>query len=204
MRKELLSTFDEIYILNLHGSSRIGEKTPEGGKDENVFDIQQGVAIAIYVKLEKPLKEKKVRYADVWGLRDAKYKYLRKNDVTSTDWLVIEPREPHYFFVPKDFALQAEYDKFWKVTDIFKVWSSGVETGKDDKLVGFTREEKINVFRDIFNPEITMKDLEVYHGLKSTSGWKIKDRRNDIFRKGEIITQKNVIHYAYRPFDTSP
>jgi type I restriction-modification system DNA methylase subunit len=50
MRKKLLETFDEIYILNLHGSSRIGEKTPEGGKDENVFDIQQGVAIAVFIK----------------------------------------------------------------------------------------------------------------------------------------------------------
>jgi predicted helicase len=50
MRKKLLETFDEMYILNLHGSSRIGEKTPEGGKDENVFDIQQGVAIALFIK----------------------------------------------------------------------------------------------------------------------------------------------------------
>jgi predicted helicase len=50
MRKRLLGTFDEIYILNLHGSSRIGEKTPDGGKDENVFDIQQGVAIALFIK----------------------------------------------------------------------------------------------------------------------------------------------------------
>jgi type I restriction-modification system DNA methylase subunit len=51
MRKKLIETFDEIYILNLHGSSRIGEKTPGGGKDESVFDIQQGVAIALFVKL---------------------------------------------------------------------------------------------------------------------------------------------------------
>jgi type I restriction-modification system DNA methylase subunit len=50
MRRKLLESFDEIYILNLHGSSRIGEKTPEGGKDENVFDIQQGVAIALFAK----------------------------------------------------------------------------------------------------------------------------------------------------------
>jgi len=50
MRRKILETFDEIYVLNLHGSSRIGEKTPEGGKDENVFDIQQGVAIALFVK----------------------------------------------------------------------------------------------------------------------------------------------------------
>jgi len=55
MRKKLLETFDEIYILNLHGNARIGEQTPEGGKDENVFDIQQGVGIALMVKLpEKP------------------------------------------------------------------------------------------------------------------------------------------------------
>jgi type I restriction-modification system DNA methylase subunit len=65
MRRKLLETFDDIYILNLHGSSRIGEKTPDGGKDENVFDIQQGVTIAIYVKSEKPLKEKTVYYADL-------------------------------------------------------------------------------------------------------------------------------------------
>jgi len=51
MRGKLLETFDEIYVLNLHGSSRIGEKAPNGGKDENVFDIQQGVAISIFVKL---------------------------------------------------------------------------------------------------------------------------------------------------------
>src|SRR4030043_2348697 len=84
MRRKLLETFNEIYILNLHGSSRIGEKTPDGGKDENVFDIQQGVSIALYVKLEKPLKGKAVHYADVWGLREEKYKYLFKNDTQST------------------------------------------------------------------------------------------------------------------------
>jgi len=164
MRKELLSTFDEIYILNLHGSSRIGEKTPEGGKDENVFDIQQGVAIAIYVKLEKPLKEKNVRYADVWGLRDVKYKYLRKNDVTSTDWLVLEPKEPQYFFVPKDFALQDEYDEFWRVTDIFKVYSSGVKTHRDHFVVGFTREEitqRLKVFTGNLSDEFVKKSLNI-------------------------------------------
>lgn len=113
MRNKLLESFDRIYILNLHGSSRIGEKTPEGGKDENVFDIQQSVAIALFVKLEKPLEKKQVYYADLWGLRSEKYKYLFENDVESTDWQELEPREPYYFFVPKDFALQAEYDKFW-------------------------------------------------------------------------------------------
>jgi predicted helicase len=176
MRKELLSTFDEIYILNLHGSSRIGEKTPEGGKDENVFDIQQGVAIAIYVKLEKPLKEKKVRYADVWGLRDVKYKYLRENDVTSTDWtdwLVLEPKEPQYFFVPKDFALQAEYDKFWRVTDIFKVWSSGVKTRRDKFMVAFSEHELFDRFKT-FTGELPKEEISKLLMIKDTKYWSIE------------------------------
>nr|QNO55659.1 hypothetical protein AMFAPHJD_00034 [Methanosarcinales archaeon ANME-1 ERB7] len=182
MRKELLSTFDEIYILNLHGSSRIGEKTPEGGKDENVFDIQQGVAIAIYVKLEKPLKEKKVCYADVWGLRDAKYKYLRKNDVTSTDWLALEPKEPQYFFVPKDFALQAEYEKLWKVTDVFKEWSSGITTHRDHFVVGFTKEEILQRLR-IFTGNLSDVVVKERLKLKDTGSWKLPEARQKIKEK---------------------
>ncbi|MGB2841859.1 MAG: type ISP restriction/modification enzyme [Halobacteriota archaeon] len=196
MRKELLETFDEIYILNLHGSSRIGEKTPEGGKDENVFDIQQGVAIAIYVKLEKPLKEKKVYYADVWGLRKEKYKYLRKNDVTSTDWQELEPQEPYYFFVPKDFALQAEYDKFWKVTDIFKVWSSGVKTRRDKFMVAFSKEElfqRLKVFAGNLSDEIVSGSLRI----KDTKYWSIKKAREEV-RKVDFGSK--IVPYAYRPF----
>jgi len=201
MRRKLLETFDEIYILNLHGSSRIGEKTPEGGKDENVFDIQQGVAIVLYVKLEKSPKEKKVYYADLWGLREKKYTYLLGNDVQITSWQELKPVTPYYFFVPKDFALQSEYEKFWKVTDIFCKWSSGVETGKDDRLVGFTREEKIKTFLNIFDTKITMRDLEVYHDLRPTSGWNIRTRREELFRKGETFSRRNIVPYAYRPFD---
>lgn len=198
MRKELISTFDEIYILNLHGSSRIGEKTPEGGKDENVFDIQQGVAIAIYVKLEKPLKEKKVCYADVWGLRDTKYKYLRENDVTSTDWLMLEPREPQYFFVPKDFALQAEYDKFWKVTDIFKVWSSGVKTRRDKFMVAFSKQELV-LRLELFTGKLSKGEVSKSLEITDTRYWSIEKAREEV-RKVDYMAK--ILPYVYRPFDS--
>ena len=201
MRKKLLETFDEIYILNLHGSSRIGEKTPDGGKDGNVFDIQQGVVIALYVKSEKPSKEKTVHYADIWGLREEKYKYLFGKDVQTTKWQKLEPVDPYYFFVPKDFALQAEYEKFWKVTEIFRDWSSGVETGKDDTLVGLSSQEITKVFIDIFNPKVPTKDLETFHGLKRTSGWKIDERRKELFKDRKSFSKEEIIKYAYRPFD---
>ena len=50
MRQSLIETFDDIYILNLHGNSKKKEKNPDGSEDKNVFDIQQGVSIGIFVK----------------------------------------------------------------------------------------------------------------------------------------------------------
>ena len=81
MRRKLLDSFDEIFILNLHGNSRIGEKAPDGSKDENVFDIQQGVSIALFIKKEKRGKACKVFYQDNYGLRENKYSYLSKRDI---------------------------------------------------------------------------------------------------------------------------
>lgn len=77
MRYSLLKTFDEFYVVNLHGSFLKKEKTPSGGRDENVFDIRPGVAISIFVKYQK-LKEKKIFYSEQWGLRKGKYDWLEK------------------------------------------------------------------------------------------------------------------------------
>ncbi|MDO8095103.1 MAG: N-6 DNA methylase, partial [Candidatus Brocadiales bacterium] len=136
MRKKLLESFNEIYILNLHGNSRIGEKCPDGSKDENVFDIQQGVSIALFIKDKHQEDLGKTFYQDVYGMREKKYEYLSKKDVKSTKWERLKPSEPYYFFIPKDFSLQAKYDKFWKVNDIFGRWSFGVTTSRDQFVVG--------------------------------------------------------------------
>ena len=197
MRRKLLETFDEIYILNLHGSSRIGEKIPDGEKDENVFDIQQGVAIVLYVKSEKPFKEKAVHYADLWGIREKKYKYLFGNDFQTTKWQKLEPFAPYYFFVPKDFALQAEYEKFWKITEIFKEWSSGVKTHRDHFVVGFTKEEiiqRLRIFTGKLPDELVAQSLD----LKDTGTWKLANARRKV--KGQRVEDK-IYPYAYRPFD---
>src|SRR3989337_2904277 len=115
MRKKLLEDFNEIYILNLHGNSRIGEKCPDGSKDENVFDIKQGVSIALFIKEKKQKGHGKVFYQDVYGIREKKHEYLNKKDVKSTKWERLKPFGPYYFFVRKDFSHQASYDKFWSI-----------------------------------------------------------------------------------------
>ncbi len=199
MRRKLLETFDEIYILNLHGSSRIGEKTPEGGKDENVFDIQQGVTIALYVKLENPEKEKRVYYADLWGLRKKKYNYLFENYVRTTKWQELEPVAPYYFFVPKDFALQAEYEKFWKVTEIFKEWSSGVKTNRDHFLVDFGKQTLSRRISDMISLNLDDELFKLTYGLKDGTYWNTQREREKV--RNNINYKTQFLSYSYRPFD---
>jgi predicted helicase len=130
-------------------------------------------------------------------VRDVKCEYLRENDVTSTEWQELKTIEPYYFFVPKDFALQEEYDKFWKVTDIFKVWSSGVKTHRDHFVVGFTKEEIIQRLR-IFNSDLSDELVEERLKLKDTGSWKLSEARKKI--KGKEIDNE-IYPYVYRPFD---
>ena len=66
MRNSLMASFNEIYILDLHGNSLKKERCPDGTKDENVFDIQQGVAIGLFVKKRGLKRACKVFHAEVW------------------------------------------------------------------------------------------------------------------------------------------
>jgi len=194
MRRKLLEAFDEIYILNLHGSARIGERTPEGGKDENVFDIQQGVAIALYVKRPPQTSEvsetSKVYYADLWGLREEKYKYLFENDVGTTRWQELQPAAPYYFFVPKDFALWEEYEKFWKVTEIFSFYNVGGKPGDDKFLVAFDPNSLIS--------QIIAAETEIKLGVTKLT--EAKRNFKNILPHFELDRGK-IIRYDYRPFD---
>ena len=107
MRKHLLETFDEIYILDLHGNSKKKEKAPDGSKDENVFDIQQGVAISIFIRQNK--REKTlgtVHHAEIYGKRKEKFQSLNESDIQNIKWKKLSYSEPYYFFVPKDFELE--------------------------------------------------------------------------------------------------
>ncbi|MFN4878142.1 MAG: N-6 DNA methylase, partial [Aphanizomenon sp.] len=125
MREELLKYFDTLYIMDLHGNSLLKETTPEGNVDQNVFDIQQGVAILIAVreksepdyfstayKSRDGVKEMaKVLYYDLWGSREDKYKFLESASLDNVNWIKLQPTEPNYFFAPKDFDLATEYNQ---------------------------------------------------------------------------------------------
>ncbi len=137
MRKHLMQTFDKIYILNLHGNSKKKETAPDGSKDENVFDIQQGVSINIFIKSSAKAKKQsaKVYYAEIFGLRNQKYEFLNNHELKTTNYKELQPLEPYYFFVPKDFEAQADYEKGFKIDELFLISTSGVKTHHDNELV---------------------------------------------------------------------
>lgn len=102
MRYHLLNTFDKIYIIDLHGNSKKKEVCPDGSKDENVFDIMQGVAIIIGIK--KKTKSKKLAelyLCDIFGKRDYKYQLLNENSLKTLSFEKIEYSEPDFYFLRK-------------------------------------------------------------------------------------------------------
>ena len=117
MRQHLMTTFDEIYVLDLHGNSKKKERTPDGGKDENVFDIQQGVAILLAVKHRtSEVSPARVTHAHLWGLREAKYAALQDSDLNDIEWKELQPEKPFYLFTPQDIELWEEYEHGWKIS----------------------------------------------------------------------------------------
>ncbi len=143
MRQSLMETFDDIYVLDLHGNSKKKEKTPNGTKDENVFDIQQGVAISIFVKRLSSGKklQANVYHANLYGLQDHKYQWLKANDLKTTNWNKLLPQSPAYVFTPQDIDLLEEYKQGWKIIDIFSIRTVGIVTGQDRKTIGITQKE---------------------------------------------------------------
>src|SRR5439155_1623533 len=117
MRQSLLESFEQVHVLDLHGNSLKKEQCQDGSEDKNVFDIRQGVAIGLFVK--KAGLERKVRHAELWGLREKKYDWLEENDISVTKWTEIHPKSPSYLFVPRAEALLDRYQQFPKVTEIF-------------------------------------------------------------------------------------
>jgi len=197
MRESLLRSFDRIYILNLHGNSLKKEKCPDGSKDENVFDIRQGVAIAIFIKNPK-FKDKKVYYADLWGTRDDKYNWLDRHTIDNTKWQEIEPASPFYFFIPVDRGIEKEYMKFWKVTDIFPVNSVGIVTARDKLTIRWSREEMWEIVKDFssLEPEEARRK---YNLGKDARDWKVELAQKDLKESGPDM--KKVVPILYRPFD---
>lgn len=199
MRQSLLHDFDLIYILNLHGNSKKRERSPDGSIDENVFNIQQGVAIAIFIKTpQRTKKTATVFYADLFGKKAAKYKMLNENDLHSIPWQQLEPSAPWYLFIPQNKLFSTEYEQHIKLQNLFPLHSVGIVTARDSLTIQYTVKEMAALIQD-FSTLSCEKAREKYQLGADTRDWKVDLAQKDIQNNGTDATFIQKIHY--RPFD---
>ena len=158
MRWHLLQTFDKIYILDLHGNSNRKEKCPDGSKDENVFDIQQGVSINIFVKyMNSRTSMADVYHADLWGTRENKYRFLIKKQLSDINFKKVTVVEPEYNFTPTNIDKRKKYNDGFSVYELFINYSVGVVTAKDKVLIPPTKQTLLLQVKSYYGiePDVT-------------------------------------------------
>jgi hypothetical protein len=205
MRQHLMNTFNEIYVLDLHGNSNKKERTPDGGKDENVFDIQQGVAVLLAIKDPAPNQPQElpllasVKHASLWGLREEKYTFLQARDVAREDWTDLQPIRPYYLFSPMNTDLQSEYETGWNISDFISINSSCMNTARDGLVIDVNKDTLINRIKSIYEPQKDTRQLEEIFGIVNTGWWNFEKARKDLQKTTDW--PKLVTKCLYRPFD---
>lgn len=198
MRQSLMTTFDEIRILDLHGNSLKKEKCPDGSEDKNVFDIRVGVAIALFIK--KKGMRKSVHHAELWGDREHKYSWLQTNDVNTTEWKGITPKSEGYFLIPRDESMTVVYEQYRKITDIFPVNVTGIVTARDHFVIDLDKNNLKNRIMMFRTKNLSDELIKETFKLKDSRGWKLTDARKKLAADDEW--DKHFTNILYRPFDT--
>lgn len=199
MRQSLMNSFDRMYFIDLHGNAKKKEKTPEGGKDENVFDIEQGVAISILIK--KKGIEKKIYHADWYGKRKDKYDNGWEEELKTVKWEEIKPNKPFYFFVQQDEIKNKPYQEYKSIAKIFREFGNGIVTKRDKLVIGFSKENLKSNFDIFLNDKFSDKEISEKFKMPIID----KDKWN-LSKARQYVKQKGFTNFAlqpilYRPFD---
>ncbi|WP_240444594.1 type ISP restriction/modification enzyme [Helicobacter pylori] len=200
LRRSLLECYDELYILNLHGSTRKKEETPQGAKDENVFNIMQGVSINLFVKKAQVVKQK-ICYYDVYGQRAEKYAFLAQNDLNSIEWLELAPREPFYLLIPQETLLLDEYEQGFSVQKMFQVGGTGICSKKDHVVFHKDKESLLKLLKDFstLEPSELRRKYDISDS-DAINGWRL-GRAIENVKKNQHELEKYIVLCQYRPFD---
>jgi predicted helicase len=197
MRQSLMKTFNEIFVLNLHGNSLKKETAPDGSIDKNVFDIRTGVAIILMVK-RKGASGCSVQQTDLFGTRETKYDWLDANSLESTTFVDTHASTPWYFFVKPGIQDLSVYQEWLGINEIFPKNSAGIVTGRDELTIRGNENELWNTIQIFIKLEPEQARITFDLG-PDTRDWKITLAQKDLRDSGP--DRKNIASIHYRPFD---
>jgi len=188
VRGELMRLFDRLYFVNLFGDSI-------KDREENVFDIQQGVAIFLGAKACDD-RATGAFITDIHGTRANKYTAAQQESMKTLPFARIQPLAPHRYFLQLETA--GEYLSLPSLIDVFQLTSTCIKTLKDDLATGFDMghvRDNIEYFR---NAQTSKEDIKARFGVEDVVQWKVEPARRAVrgVQLNEFITQ-----YQARPFD---
>ncbi|OXT00531.1 DNA methyltransferase [Notoacmeibacter marinus] len=197
MRWHLLKTFDKIWVIDLHGNAKKQEVSPDGSRDTNVFDIQQGVALIMAVKrrhAEKGVGQ--IKRGDVWGSREAKGVLLSKAGLElASDELDTENR--YRMFYQVDGALLETYDLGFSLENLFPVHGNGIVTKRDCLNIHRTPNE----VKEMVAALLSDSEADVrrkYRLPKDVRDWRYEWAQDDALAHSPDVPVRQI---GYRLFD---
>jgi predicted helicase len=223
VRAHLGRDFDGIYLVDLGGNVRKNPKL--SGTTHNVFGIQVGVSIALFVRhKQRELKNRQatIRYAAVgedWR-KERKWKWLeKKRSIAEVKWQTLKPDGRNTWLregLDEDFdTFMAIGNKETKATDsidahaIFRTYSLGVSTNRDSVVYDFDSErlaKRVEAFCEDYNAEVSRwvrkgrpEDIDNYVQIQRVK-WS-RDLKEELKAEKFLLFDKGLIRPAlYRPF----
>ena len=200
MRYELLKAFDEIYIINLHGSQKRKE-SKDDRKDENVFNITVGVSINIFIKKEDcdHSLPAKVFYKDIYDTAENKKRFLSEiSSLEEIDFQEITPFKPYYTFGLRDQKTRESYDDGFRIDKLMKHNAQGFKTDRDNIARQFDEESIVRICQDMRSDK-TNEDLINIYGFIDNRDWNLAKARKKL--KKEEDWHQYVTPFLFHPFD---
>lgn len=199
VRWQLLQAFNKLYLIDLHGNSNRQEICPDGSKDENVFDIQQGVCIAIFVKNGNRKSGSQLFHTDIYGLRDFKYGVLNSKKISELEFTEVKTEAPFYYFKAVDDELKKIYQAGISLTSLFPVSAVGITTAHDDFVIDKDPNVLLERFSRFKKEKCDAKHLHSKFSVKEKAGWDITAGWKNLQNIDDLSNLIKPI--AYRPFD---
>lgn len=205
MRLSLLQSFNEIYILDLHGNSKKPEKDVRGKKtlDENLFPISQGIAMVFFIKQKANPQPCQVYYSSVMGSKHHKKEYLQSHRWDTVHWQAVNPAPDFYLFTPVMISEvqrdgRACYQSYYRITDIFPVHSVSIITGRDRLCIQDSPEKMEATLQHFIS--LTPEQARYHYQLGEDSrDWSVANAQQDIRIHG--YHSGHIMPILYRPFD---